>query len=259
MEKFSFKEVYDGLLITNTEIQIGDKIFNPNEVVLRFDDIKELTLSEQVVRRNSQGGWNNASLVNWETTQEGQGALSCGTISKLGLAVLNKTNLVQKSPKILLNKAEELETDGTGTCTLKFTPNPGQLKIYLWEEGEKVSEILDYSLAGTTLKIGNVYSNILVEYWFYYENPVEVISIGKKDLNGYFTFIGKFQYANENTSEQKTGIIEIPKIRILSNFQVVLGRNTNPFISNLYFQIVPFGDRHDSKLINLLYLDENIQ
>lgn len=256
---FSLKDIYDGALMAGTDMSLGSKFFSKGDTILSFDDIQALNLTEQNSKTDSRGGWNNAPLVGWEITSEAYGSISVGTISKFGMAILNNTELKKESYPYLIRETEEGCTNGKGEFILKFVPEASKpISIFLLEEGSKSPEILDYSIDENTLKIENVYSDILVEYWFYYEDPVDMISIGEKDLNGYLSFVGKFHYTDERTLVKKTGIVEIPKLRILSDFQIRLGRSINPLISNLSFQAIPVGDRHRAKTINLFYLDSDI-
>ena len=87
---------------------------------------------------------------------------------------------------------------------------------------------------------------------------MEIVNVGQKDLNGYLMFVGKFRYTDEYTAVQKTGLIEIPRLRINSNFAINLGRNTNPLVSALQFQAIPLGSREQATTVSVSYLDEDI-
>ena len=104
----------------------------------------------------------------------------------------------------------------------------------------------------------DIENNVLVDYWYKYDTGFEILSIGKKDINGYLQFVGKFYYTDEYSGVNKTGLIEIPQLRISSDFDLRFGRNTNPFISVLNFEAIRNGVRGDGKALEIIYLDRDI-
>ena len=109
-----------------------------------------------------------------------------------------------------------------------------------------------------TLILEDTDIDVLVTYWYDVDIDYQTVDVGAKDFNGYLKFVGKFYYTDENTSNRKTGIIEIPKLLIQSNFNLNFGRNTSPLISVLQFAVIPDGSRYKRKSIQVTYLDDDI-
>ena len=71
MEKFgSFKERYDVNLKATYNIEIGDRVYVPGEVITRFDKIQVAGLQENIRRVKATGGYENRTLVVWESLRD---------------------------------------------------------------------------------------------------------------------------------------------------------------------------------------------
>ena len=259
MENFVIKDIYEGFLKTNSPLQMGEILFEAGETVFHFNNIQNFTIAEVVDSSVAKGGYQDAPLIEWESLNELPFSISIGTVSPIGMSILDKTKLVKEQSILKLPMTETLSSDEDGDCVLKYPPLTSvPISIYELNNGTKGSKIIEYQVLENTLKIGKKYSDIVVDYQFNYENTNDKIIIGKKDLNGYFTFVGKFYYTDEITREQKTAIIEIPRVEIRSNFGLTLGRTANPFISNLYLKGLPIGDRSNRKIAEIIFLDRKI-
>ena len=56
----------------------------------------------------------------------------------------------------------------------------------------------------------------------------------------------------------RTGIITIPKIKLLSDLSMRLGENAIPYVGEFRGVAFPVGSRNNKKIIEIAFLDENI-
>ena len=258
MSKYGIKELYQGMLKATTPIEIFGKVYNPNETILLFDNIQSINFNENNSIVNATGGWNNIPLVTWNITNEITGQLNVGIVSKKEYGIMNNTKLQSAAPPMLINQIEEHSCNGMQITVFHPIDTNNPVKVFKIIENN-LEEILDFTIQDSTIKLEEeIYDNILVDYWFQYQSTSELIEIGRKDINGYLMFTGKFYYVDEFTGVRKTGLIEIPRFSIEGNFSIRLGRNANPFISTLNFKGIPSRERRDGVAVKISYLDEDL-
>ena len=243
---------------TNPMVIYGQK-YEPGDTILYFNSIQTVAFQEVLNVADSRGGFDNRSHVHWETTREINGVIEVGVVSQLTMGIMNKA-LLKKSfiPKVI-DQIEETSANSMGQVELRHEPlDSTAIKVYQVIEGTVIRKKLDYTISGTTLQLEITNTDILVDYQFQYMGLSQIVDIGHKDLDGYLKFVGKFYYTNEYDGVEKTAIIEIPRLRIDSNFQISVGRNTNPLISTLRFTALPINDRENNVTMRITYLDEDI-
>ena len=257
---YMIKDIYSAAILATEPIKIGDVTYQEDDVILLFDSIQQVNFQEITSTVAASGGFNNAPLVMWETTNEVDCALQIGKISKKGYGLLNKAILGQKKAYQLIRQFEEVQSDENGVIQLKHSPFLDKpINVMICINGVTDNKILDYQLEDSTLTIEEKpNTNFLIDYWYLENVSGQTIKIGQKLLNGFFKFVGKFYYSDEEGSSCKTAIIEIPKISIVGNFNISFGRNANPLISTLMFRAIPSGNRDNSSTMKIIYLDKDI-
>lgn len=260
---YGVKDIYQGALLAGTPMTINSHKFEENDVLIYFDSIQQITFSEDSDSTSAKGGFNNRDQVMWNTTKGVDCQLQTGRISKLGFGIINQTILNNINNIKSIRQFDTIKLDISGEGQLKHTPitdnEKKKIKVYEMFNGVMGREILDYSIEGSTIKIETTdITDILVDYWFYYNTNANSINIGEKTLNGFFKFVGKFYYSDEQGSSRKTAIIEIPKLIITGEFDINFSRNASPLVSLFQFKAVPLGDREKTKTVEVFYLDEDI-
>lgn len=250
--------LYEGMIKVATPMDVAGVHYDKGDTILYFDTIQEVLFQEVKSTADATGGFDNRSLVHWEYTREVQTSLRVGTISKLGVGLMNMNKMVVRdAPKLIPQIERHLVLNNT--IKVKHPIDTAQkVSIYKYINGSPTMKILDYTINGDTIILRDTNIEVLVDYWFSYSDIRETIEIGNKDLNGYLMFTGKFRYVNEYTGQNRTGLIEIPQMRIDSNFSIILGRNASPLISVLSFVAMPIGDRGHQKSVEITYLDSDI-
>ena len=108
------------------------------------------------------------------------------------------------------------------------------------------------------LKINLPYTDVIIDYEFEYNNNSNTMQIGKILTSGYVSLEGKTRVKDDVTGHTHTGIIKIPKLKLLSNISITLGRNAQPLVSMLKAVGVPIGDRSNKKIMEIIFLDDDI-
>jgi len=259
MEQYlGMKELYDVSLKCVYPLQIGDKEYLENESLIKFDKIQIANLKENKVRTAATGGYADERLVLWETTQDISFSLIEGVISKTGLALLSNSTLIkEENTEEIIPYSEKLESDEEGVITCKFNPiQDNTFFLYKKENGEK---ILDYAIEDNKILTNLPYTDFIIDYSFIYNKKREILSVGHRLINGYLRLEGKMRLKDDLDGHEKTGIIIIPQIRLMSDLQIQLGRDIGS--PNTYkFNVVgyPVGERGEKYVCKFIFLDSDI-
>ena len=257
---FGIKDLYKGYLLAGPKTTLNGYQYQENEIILEFDDIQKIAFGEDIQSISARGGYQNPTLINWESVRQMYGAIDMGRVSPNTFALLSRSNIttVEDSTKSIPN-TETKYVEDDGIIHLEHELNTSYpIRIWKLQRGIKSNEIVDYELEDNTIKIEDTNVDVLITYWYDVEVNYQTIDVGAKDFNGYLKFVGKFYYTGENTSDRKTAIIEIPKLQVQSNFNLNFGRNTSPLISVLQFLVIPDGPRQKRNSIKITYLDDDI-
>lgn len=250
------KELYDVVLKATYPIEIGNKVIEEGEVILAFDNIQIAGLSEVKKYVSAQGGFDNRELITWETTKELSLSFSQGVFSKRQLALLSNSKLIELEPNnstILITNREYCESDENGKIILKQVP-VGKTSVYNEETGEK----LEHTLSDKEITISEPYVNTYITYDSEYVNGGNVIRIGNRLFRGYLKLQAKTRLKEDTNGRTVTGIFEIPKLKLMSDLSIRLGRTADPAIISFNAAGIPIGGRGASYVYNLYSLNDDI-
>ncbi len=253
---FSFKELYDVSLKTTYPIEIKSKKYETGEVITVFDKIQIANFNEIKSRVAAVGGFDNRAHVIWEDTRQVDFTFSQGIFSELQFAMLSNARILEKnSPEnILLSQRETKESDDNGDIELKYEP-VGQMFVYNADTGEKIK---DFRVEGKTLVLGIPYINLIIDYTYNYSNGGRDIILGRRLIPGYLYLEGKTRVKEDITGIDRTGIIKIPKLKLMSDLSIRLGSNANPVIANFRASGFPVGDKGTKKVMEIIFLNDDI-
>lgn len=252
---YGIKELYDVYLKSTYFIDAGNRHIDEGEIILSFDNIQIGGLQEVKARTSARGGYDNREWVMWETTQELPLSFSQGIFSLNQLSLLSNSKIfeIQQGQPIQLTKRELLETDENSQVSLEFTPSE-RVFVYDKNSGEKINFRIDNNVITT----GVPYQDIMVDYMYNYNNGGKIISIGNKLLSGYLSLEAKTRLKDDVDGHTVTGIIQIPKLKLMSDLSIRLGRNVDPAVVNFRGVGVPVGERGTSYVCNLIPLNDDI-
>ena len=251
----SFKSLENVYLKTTQNIEANGIEFNEGETVAFFDKIQISGLNELKYYVAARGGYDNRGHVFWEVTKQLNLTFSQGVFSKTQFGLLNNAKVLQlaQSEPLLITITEELETDGDGKFYTKYEP-VDQFFVYDKLTGEK---IVWYKYSGY-FQTTSQYRDIVVTYRYNYLNGATVLKIGQPFLQGFLELEGKTRVKDDTSGLITTGIIKIPKLKLMSGLSIKLGAQANPVVGNFQAVGVPVESRHNSYVAEIDFLDKDI-
>lgn len=247
------KELYDVQLKATYPIEIKGRKIEEGENIAVFDQIQLANFSELKDKVSATGGFDNRAHITWETTKEINFNFSQGIFSKTQLALLSNSNLLEiQESSILISKRIKVESDDNGNIQLEYTPE----KIFVYDEdsGEKVQ----YNLDDKKVTISQPYKNLIIDYSYLYPKKASEIKIGQRLISGYLYMTGKTRLKDDSTGKTTTGIIIIPKLKLMSDLSMRLGLNANPVTANFSATGFPIGARGNSIVMEMYFLEDDI-
>lgn len=251
-----FKELYDVSLKTTYPIETGDRKIEVGETIAVFDKIQIGNFEEKKNFISAKGGFDNRAHVWWEETKEIRVNLAQGVFSKSQFALMTNAKFLvnEGDSTVLVNRRESLETNEKGVATSKY-PIHEPVFVYNKETGEKIT---NFTCNGNNLILNQSYLEVVVDYYYNYDNGYTVFSIGRALTNGYLSLEGKTRVKDDITGQVTTGIIKIPKLKLLSNLSMRLGQDAIPLVGRLDAVAVPTGERGQKKVMELIFLNDDI-
>ena len=236
----NFKELYDVSLKATYSIEVGGRIIEPGETVASFDKIQIANFQEIKNIASANGGWDNRAHIYWESTKEIKINFAQGIFSKTQLALMTNAQLVNNLGEqvVPVNKREEFESNERGEI---FVGHALRDPVFVYDKdtGEKIK---NWERANDTIILNEQYKTVIVDYWYDYDNGCQTLVVGKALTNGYLSLFGKMRVKDED-GNVKTGIIKIPKLRLMSDLSMRVGSDAVPQVGRLDAVAVPEGGR----------------
>jgi hypothetical protein len=127
--------------------------------------------------------------------------------------------------------------------------------IYDQESGKKLS---DWFVSNNIIYLGIPYKTVLIDYWYEYDNKCTILTIGQALTRGFLSFTGKMRVKDDVTGKVTTGIINIPKLRLMSDLSIRVGSDSIPQVGRLDAIAIPEGVRGQSKVMEIIFLNDDI-
>lgn len=251
----SFKELEQVHLKATQNIEVNGYSFEEGETIAYFDKIQISGLNEFKSYVAARGGYDNRAHVYWENTKELRLTFSQGVFSKTQFAILNNAKMIytDKDEPVLVTKVEELESNENGYITIQYIP-VDQTFVYNKDTGEK----LEWARIGDRLKIATGFTNVIVKYRYNYTGGASVAKIGQRCLQGYLELEGKTRVKDDTSGLITTGIIKIPKLKLMSGLSMKLGAQAGPVVGTFEGVGVPVESRHNSYVMEFDFLNNDI-
>lgn len=257
IDLFSFKELYDVYLKLTYPLEIGERNMDEGEVIAKFDKIQMAALQENKNIVTSSGGFDNRDRIFWETTKSLSLTFSQGIFSKTHFALLSNSKLlnVDNTKKIIVSKTEVKETDDQGIILLEDIPSPRNIFVYNKLTGERLIVI---SVEGNKVTTPKAFLEVVIEYQYMYDGGGQVMKIGQRLVSGFLELEGKTRIKDDTTGQVVTGLIKIPKLRLMSDLSIRLGSSANPVMANFSAEGIPVGERGESYVSEFYFLNNDI-
>lgn len=251
-----FKELYEVSLKATYPIEMGDRRIEIGETIAVFDKIQIGNFEEKKSFFSANGGYDNRAHVWWEETKEVRVSLAQGVFSKDQLVLMTNAKLIDNEGQsvIDINHRETVETNEEGKAIVKYPIKP-PVFVYDTATGKKIT---DFTYTDNSITIGQNYKEIVVDYYYSYDNGYSVLSFGRMLTNGYLSLEGKTRVKDDITGQVTTGIIKIPKLKLMSNLSMRLGQDAVPVVGRLDAIAAPTGERGHKKVMELIFLNDDI-
>lgn len=253
---FSFKELYSCVLKSTYSMELGKRRIEPGEVICSFDQIQLANFKEIVSSASATGGYGNQPRVTWENVKGVNLTFSQGIFSVEQLALLSNSSLVTPtdSDPLTISYRERAESNVDGEVTLKFSPE-GKIFVYDYKTGEKIE---GFTLEGKNLKINEGFKDVIIDYEYIYTDTVEQLKIGMPLVSGFLSLEARTKIQEDGTGIIRSGILKIPKLKLVSDLTITLGKSSSPTITTFRGIGHPMGQRGRERCMELVFLNEDI-
>ena len=155
---------------------------------------------------------------------------------------------------VTVSRREELESNEEGIITLKDVPTESAF-VYDLKTGKKLQ---NWTLSNNQIHLGIPFTTVVVDYSYSYNNQHTILQIGRAFTCGYFSLIGKTRVKDGVTGRVTTGIIKIPKLRLMSDLSMRVGSDAVPQVGRLDAVAVPEGARGQTRVMEIIFLNDDI-
>ena len=255
MEELGFKELYEVSLKSTQSIEVGGKRIELGETVAFFDKIQIANFQEIKSTVSANGGYGNKALIYWEATKELKLSFVQGVFSKTQFALMTNANLITNkgSDTIAINTRNEYESDEDGRV---YTGKALRKPIFVYDKktGEKIT---DWTYNGQIIYLKQPYREVFVDCWYDYDNGFSKFEVGQPLTTGFLSLTGKMR-VKDDTGKVVTAIINIPKLRLMSDLSMRVGSDAVPQVGRLDAVAVPEGTRGQQKVMEIIFLNDDI-
>lgn len=254
--ELNFKELYQVSLKATLPIEMSGYKVDPGETIASFDKIQIANFQEIKSIAKANGGFDNRGLIFWESTKEIKINFLQGVFSKMHLALMSNSKLVENMGEetVLINARQEFESDEAGKIIIG-RPVCDPIFVYDIETGKKMS---NWNRVNDIIYLNEQYKSVVIDYWYNYHNGHTILQVGKPLTNGFLSLVGKMKVKDDITGKVKTGIIKIPKLRLMSDLSIRVGSDAIPQVGRLDAVAVPEGARGQQKVMEIIFLNDDI-
>ena len=256
VNELGFKELYEVSLKATQLIEVGGTRIEPGETIAAFDKIQIANFQEIKTQISANGGHGNSALIYWDSTKELKISFTQGIFSKVQFALMNNIDLIKSEGNelIAINERKECESDEDGKI---FIGRALREPIFVYDKktGRKIT---DWTFSTQTICLKRQYQEVIVDYWYNYYNGFTKFLVGTPLTTGFLSLTGKMRVKDDTTGKVVTGIINIPKLRLMSDLSMRVGSDTVPQVGRLDAVAVPEGARGQSRVMEIIFLNDDI-
>ena len=256
--EFGLKELTDLTLKVTYPIEMAGRIFESGEVIARFDKIQLANFKEVTSRVSANGGFDNRSHVIWEDPKEIQLSFTQGIFSARQFALLSNAHLIDKQDEegIIISGHYSGESDEEGKILVGKT-GISDVFVYDAKTYEKITpKSIDFK--NGKIAIDFQYKDVEVDFNYRYYEKVTSCILGRKLIQGYLQLEGKSRVKDDITGKTRTAILRIPRLKLVSDLTMRLGREATPVLANFNAIGLPTGERGNKQIMELLFLSDDI-
>ena len=256
--EFGLKELYDLTLKATYPIDIAGRRFETGEVIARFDKIQIANFKEIVSRVSANGGYANQARVIWEDPKEIQLSFSQGIFSATQFALLSNARLInEKSQEPIYVPSHFVgESDEDGKIEVNHK-NIKDVFVYNARTHEKITP-KSIDLENGEIVIDKEYCDVEIDFNYGYTDGATICTIGQKLIEGYLQLEGKSRVKDDITGKVRTAILRIPRLKLVSDLSMRLGREATPVLANFNAVGLPMSGKGSRAIMEMLFLNDDI-
>lgn len=255
--EFGFSELTEVLIKTTQPLTLNGVTFEDGETIAAFDKIQVANFREEKMRWTAHGGLDDRDRVWWETVKDVRLSFTQGIFSRtqLGLLYNSKVLAPPALTTIPICSREVVESDENGDVLFGHTPMT-PLFVYDCATGARIT---NYTIVtNNKINVGAPYKNVLLDYFWSYANGYSAFISGRQLTNGTFVLFGKTKVKDDITGQVKTGIIQIPKLKLMSDLSIQLGNKATPVVGRMDAIACPVGEHGQQSVMELVFLNDDI-
>lgn len=277
IQEMGIKDLEHVVLKARDYIKLGGLHFEPGEPVLYFKNIQIALLSENTQVIAARGGFLNQPRVVWEDRSDTTFQFSNGTLNPISLNMLLEANMLNKLD--IKVPIQETLTAENGKVYLSHIPEKSQkvfFKVFAAENIQhglkltldKYEEVPGLDGVYAYLKYPNenrelipISDDIVVvaDYYFKPKNSALTYTMDRERKANLYSLEATFQLKDENDGLLHTGILEMPKVYIMSNINLRMGERADPTVGTFRIVAMPENyEGYDSMVCRVTYLDDDI-
>lgn len=255
--EFSLKELYDVRIKATYPIEIGNYRFEEGETIAFFDELTLANFQEIAKTVSANGGYENRGRVFWTTTKEVQLVFSQGIFSRTHFALMSNAKLLRFTKEdIPISCRETHQLELGGDCKIELRQEPISIQCY----DENYNKISPETISGRTLTFSSTEEGktLIIDYKYNYKNGSQKATIGQELISGFVSLEGKTRVKDDITGQTRTGIVTIPKLKIMSSLSMALGTQANPVVGVFQAIGLPVGTKGNTKVMEIIFLNDDI-
>lgn len=258
---YGLKELNSVVIRAYKDVQVGSKFYKEGEPILYFEKIQISELEENTKIIAARGGQGNYPHVIWENFGDFRFRLTEGVLSKASFSILSNSGAVDREAGEHIIKVPKREILEVYNGEIETLQKPLKEKVFIYlldDDGIIINSIDNYTIEDNKIKLGDYYNNerVIIDYYYEYVNSYTNYTIGSKRISGVFSLEGKAYFKDDVNGLNKTFLFEIPKMKITSNLDIVMGEKASPTIS--VFNIIGLPIKENNQwVVSRMYLLSN--
>ena len=264
IQEMGIKDLEHVVLKAKNSMTLGDRLFEAGEPVLYFENIQIAMLSENATLVAARGGYLNQARVVWEDRNDTTFSFSNGTLNPISLNMLLEANMLKEMEVYVPHKYQATISGGQIMLPYPIATNKKRF-YYVYDVGN-----LQKRLLPTSEEVVNNYTivtfdsqyedcEVIADYYFIPKNGAITYTLDRERKPNLYTLEATFYLKDENEGFLHTGILEMPKVYIMSNINLRMGERADPTVGTFRIVAMPENvDNHEATVCRITYLDEDI-
>lgn len=260
---FGLKELNSVVIRAYKDTVIGNREFQEGEPILYFEKVQISELNENSDIISARGGQGNYAQVIWEKFNNVNFSLTEGVLSKMSFSILSNCGIFdfEEGENIIKVPKKETLTVYDNKIQTKYVPLQKKLFLFLLnDDGIVERKIQDYTIEDNVISFKEDFTDreILIDYYFEYSNSYNRYIIGDKRIDGFLSLEGKAYFMDDKYGLKKTFLFEIPKMKITSNLDIIMGEKASPTVSVFNIVGLPIKENNHFVVSRMYLLNDDI-